>query len=89
MGFRDDRKDLDFFIGDVIEDANLLNAETELGSSQPAKALDSTFGDLGWLVPEMGLERILDRRALVRRKGTKAHGGAWGKDDLETHLATI
>jgi hypothetical protein len=80
---------LDFLVGDVIEDANLLNAETELGSSQPAKALDSTLGDFGWLVPKMGFERILDRRTLVRRKPSKAHGRAWGQDDLETHLATI
>jgi hypothetical protein len=67
LGFRDDRKDLDFFVGDVIEDANLFNAEAELWSSQPAQALDSTPGDPGRLVPEVCFESIPDRSALIRR----------------------
>jgi hypothetical protein len=46
LGFRDDREDLDFFVGDVIEHEYLINAEAEPGSSQPAKALDSTLETL-------------------------------------------
>jgi hypothetical protein len=51
LGFRDDREDLDFFVGDVIENAYLFNAEAILRLSESAKALDSTLGDLRRLVP--------------------------------------
>ena len=66
LGFRDDRKDLDFFVGDVIENAYLFNAEAVLRLSEPTKTLDATLGDLRRLVPEVGLESLLDGRALVR-----------------------
>ena len=91
MGFAfcDDRKDLDFLAGDVIVDADLFNAESILRSNQPAKTLDSTFGELGWLVAKMYFESILHRRSFVRREAAKLRGGGMGQDDLTTHLATV
>jgi hypothetical protein len=72
-----------------MEDANLFNAKAKLGLSQPAKALDSTLGDLGRFVPEMYFKRILDGGAPVRRERPIVHGGAWSQDDLETNLAIM
>lgn len=65
LGFRNDREDLDFFVGDVIENAYLFNAEAVLRLSEPTKALDAAFGRLRRLVPEVRPDGILDRCALV------------------------
>lgn len=72
FGFVDDRKDLDFLAEDVIEDPELVHAETELRSTQPAQALDSTFRDFGGLVPQMRFKRRADRSAMIGGEAANA-----------------
>src|SRR5579863_6351677 len=83
LAFRDDREDLDFLVSDVIEDAYLVDTEPKLGASQAAQALDSTPGRFGWVIPEMPLQCVHDRSALVGRERPKIERGASRKYDLE------
>lgn len=77
LRLRDDREDLDFLVGDVIENAYLFDAEAILRLREPAKSLDATLGDLRWFMPEVRRDGILDGCAFVGWECPKAGSRGW------------
>src|SRR6185503_13947125 len=88
-GFRDDRKDLDRRLRDVIEHPDLLDPQPILGPINTAQALDTTLADSPGLEPQMPLNPIAHRRANMCRKSLELLDRRRSQDNAETHSGQI
>lgn len=96
LGFRfaDDREDLDFLVGEVIEHPEFAYPKTILRLSQPTKPLDPALRHLGRFVAEVRFESIANRRAMNgRQRFQRARGmvllteiGDWRRFASPRHL---
>ena len=86
---RDDGKDFDCRLRDVIENPDLVNPEPILRPIKASQALDPAPAQLGRLVAQVQLDGVPDPRLRVSSKGPQAVDGLRGQDDLERHLARL
>jgi hypothetical protein len=70
LGLRDDREDLDFLVGDVIEHPCLTHPKSVLGLSEPLEALDPALAQLRRLEPKMQLDTIPNLGSGMGRKSS-------------------
>ena len=67
FGFRDDRKDFDGFVRDVIEYSHLSHPKTILGLAQRSQTFDPTLAHPGRLVTQVPFESVPYFRAPIGR----------------------
>jgi hypothetical protein len=85
LGLCHDRQDLDLSPYDIIEHAELADAEPVLGLSHPSKPLDPAPAELHGLMPKVSLHRIPYLRTIVCLEPAKIGDRLAGKDDLVAH----
>jgi len=68
LSLGDDRKDLDFFVGDVIEHSYLTYPKSVLRLVEPLQALDPALAQLRRLEAKVQLDTIPNLRSGTGRK---------------------
>ena len=69
----------------VVEHPHIVDPQAELRLSNAREPFDSSSADLGRLVPEVHLDRLLDRGPNVGPKTPEIPGGLGSEDDLVAH----
>ena len=85
LRLRDDRKDVDRSLFDVIENPLFVYSQTVFGALQTPKALDTALADLRGFVSEMSLDGIPNPGPHVGAKPLDLLEGCWRHDDLKGH----
>lgn len=86
---RDDGKDFNDTLRDVIKHPDFSDSEPVLRTIQATQALDAALADLPGLVPQVELQGLSNTGSDVGAQGAKILDRLRGKDDLESHLARL
>jgi hypothetical protein len=85
FALRDDPEDFDGFVRDVIEHPDVAYPEAELRFCHPPQSLDPAPAHPGWLVSQVGFQRIAELGTLLCGQRPKVFYCLRGENDLEPH----
>ena len=83
--FGEDGKNVNLWLGDVVINAEVINAKPILGLSKAAESLDARPALLAWLAAKMSSDCGDNARPIHRAKKLRILNGLWRKDDFISH----
>ncbi len=81
----DDREEVNFWLGDVVENAKIVHAEPILRLAETTEMLDAGLALFAWLVAKVSLDCRSDAGTVRRTETLQVFDGFGCKDDLISH----